>query len=221
MIEYNTNSYYALVLNDTLLNREEVQIEGELIHKKTELPNIPKFLYGANPNDVAKILGIKDTVEYAYDRKTTRQSVKSWREVEELILSRSVRIIVWYGSSELVLPEDDYKIVTPELFQFLIETSARYEAGRSSESLASPKGARARNSHAAKNSKLLRVVQNKALDTIKSNQELSYFEDLYGIRIKARERHSDINDILYGTKVLSRADKSWKESKTTSQWLKV
>lgn len=214
MIENNTNSYYALVDNELLHSDKEVVIVGEIVHRDTELPRIPSFLYGTNPNDVSKIVQVVEHVSVGYDYRTTRQSVRSWVEVEELIMSRSIRIIVWEGSEELSIPSGDYRILSPELFELLTETSNKYKETNSEEDIQYDETHR--NGKVSK----LREVQNKVLDLVHSNQDLSYYEDLTGLSIKARVRDKDIYSIHKEDKYIDRAERNWKEKgKTPHQWL--
>lgn len=115
------NSYYALVWNDSL--KREMRIKGELITRNTVLPDDPRMLYGTNSNDIAKIRNVGLWKEIEYDTITTKQSVKFWREVDEYILSRDVYILVWEGEEYLELPNDIYKIVSPDLFEYIVQTA--------------------------------------------------------------------------------------------------
>ena len=115
------NSYYALVWNDSL--KRKMRIKGELITRNTVLPDDPRMLYGTNSNDIAKIRNVGLWQEIEYDTITTKQSVKFWREVDEYILSRDVYILVWEGEEYLELPNDRYKIVSPDLFKYIVQTA--------------------------------------------------------------------------------------------------
>lgn len=115
------NSYYALVWNDSL--KRKMRIKGELITRNTVLPDDPRMLYGTNSNDIAKIRNVGLWQEIEYDTITTKQSVKFWKEVDEYILSRDVYILVWEGEEYLELPNDRYKIVSPDLFEYIVQTA--------------------------------------------------------------------------------------------------
>lgn len=121
----HVNSYYALVWNNSLERRMEVK--GELITNHTTLPKDPRVLYGTNNNDVAKIRKVSAWEEIEYDTLTTKQTVRFWKEVDEYILSRDVRIIIWDGRDTLCLPNDKYKIVSPDLFEYIVQTSGKRE----------------------------------------------------------------------------------------------
>lgn len=94
-----------------------------MITKNTVLPDDPRMLYGTNSNDVAKIRNVGIWKEIEYDTITTKQSVKFWKEVDEYILSRDVYILVWEGEEYLELPNDRYKIVSPDLFEYIVQTA--------------------------------------------------------------------------------------------------
>lgn len=113
-------SYYALVWNDSL--NKKMKVKGELITRNTVLPKDPRMLYGTNCNDIAKIRNIGVWKEIEYDVLTTKQSVKFWKEVDEYILSRDVYIVVWEGEEYLDFPNNNYKIVSPELFEYIVQT---------------------------------------------------------------------------------------------------
>lgn len=81
------------------------------------MPDDPRILYGSNDNDIAKIRNVEMWKEIEYDTLTTKQTVRYYTEVKEYVLCRDVRIIVWQGDEELRLPSNDYKIVSPELFE--------------------------------------------------------------------------------------------------------
>lgn len=214
MIEYNTNSYYALVWEDVLNSKDELVISGELIHKETKLPDMPELLYGTNPNDITKVRKVNFLEKIEYDVRTTRQSVTNWRDVEEYILSRALRIIVWQGSETLNLPTDSYRVVSPEMFRFIVKSADR---NLNTNNLVDVVNKEVKLSDTDKN---YREVQNKILDTIKSNEDIKYYEDLYGVKIRARSRSKDINSVLYDDKVIKRADKNWKEKgKAPTQWM--
>lgn len=119
--------YYALVWNTFLNSKKNLEIKGEKITKSTELPKDPCMLYGTNDNDVAKIRKVESWTEIEYDVHTTSQRVKFWKEVEEYIISRDVYILVWEGSEILSLPNDPYRIVTPDLFDYLVSTARETE----------------------------------------------------------------------------------------------
>lgn len=118
-MDTNTNMYYALVWNTTLSSKKKIIIQGEKITRSTKLPKDPRMLYGTNNNDIARIIKKDNWIEIKYDIMTQRQSVKFWTEIDEYVLSRDIRIIVWQGESELVLPSKQYKIVAPDLFQHI------------------------------------------------------------------------------------------------------
>lgn len=122
MREYDTNLYYALVLNSTL-EKKDLVINGELITKDTELPKDVELLYGAHSNDVAKIRKVKDITEVHYDYRTTKESYSNRREVKEFVLPRDVCIIVWQGYPILYTSYRSYRIVTPEVFEDLVSHS--------------------------------------------------------------------------------------------------
>ncbi len=114
--------YYALVWN-TALDEKDLVIQGQLITKNTILPEGPHMMYGTNPNDILKVRTEKIKEKIEYDVLTMKQSVKFIREVEEIDIPRDVRILVWEGSDKINLKESDYKIVSPQMFQELIEMS--------------------------------------------------------------------------------------------------
>lgn len=122
MSKCHVNSYYALVWNNSL--ERKMEVKGELITKNTVLPKDPRMLYGTNNNDIAKIRKVSAWEEIEYDILTTRQTVRFWKEVDEYILSRDVRIIVWEGEDILCLPNDKYRIVSPDLFEYIVKTSS-------------------------------------------------------------------------------------------------
>lgn len=121
-MDTNANMYYALIWNTTLSSKKKIIIQGEKITRSTKLPKDPRMLYGTNNNDIARIVKKDNWMEIRYDIMTQRQSVKFWTEIDEYILSRDIRIIVWQGESELVLPSKQYKIVAPDLFQHICMT---------------------------------------------------------------------------------------------------
>lgn len=122
MKEKPNNTYYALVWNTSLEQKESI-IEGELISKDTVIPDDPRVMYGTNPNDVLKVSIEHIKTEIEYDVLTTRQSVRFIKEIEEFELPRDVRIIVWEGSNVLHIPYDKYRIVSPKDFEALVEIS--------------------------------------------------------------------------------------------------
>lgn len=115
----NGNLYYALVWNTTLKIKNKT-VEGELLNKNTILPDDPRMLYGTNPNDILKIQSESFVKIMKYDVMTMTQSVKFHKKIEEVIIPRDVRIIVWENSELLNLSEDNYRIVTPEYFKEII-----------------------------------------------------------------------------------------------------
>lgn len=126
-MDINVNMYYALIWNTTLSSKKKIIIQGEKITRSTKLPKDPRILYGTNNNDVARIVKKDNWIEIKYDIMTQKQSVKFWTETDEYILSRDIRIIVWQGESELVLPSKQYKIVAPDLFQHICMTCCEDE----------------------------------------------------------------------------------------------
>lgn len=123
MDDCHVNSYYALVWSSEVSSKRKKEIKGEKITRQTSLPEDPRILYAANKNDVAKIKTVKIWEEIEYDPVTTKQSVRFWKETEEYILPRDVCIVVWEGSDTLCLSEDNYRIVTPEDFKCIVESS--------------------------------------------------------------------------------------------------
>lgn len=122
-MEYrDTNTYYALVSCSTLQTKEDIAIQGNVIHSDTVLPNEPRLLYGTNGNDVAKIRIIEAYKKITYDVFTTRQSVVFWEEIEEYDIPRDTRIIIWEGKDDLEIQHDSYQIVTPDLFNLIVST---------------------------------------------------------------------------------------------------
>lgn len=124
MKELNSNMYYALVWNTSLSNKKQV-IKGTKITRSTRLPKDPRMLYGTNNNDIARIIKKDNWMEVKYDIMTQRETVTFWKEEEEYVIYRDIRIIVWQGNDELYLPKemDKYKIVSPELFEYICSTS--------------------------------------------------------------------------------------------------
>lgn len=120
----SNSSYYALVWKDSL--DKKGKIKGELITKNTVLPDDPRILYGLNDNDIAKIRNVEMWKEIEYDTLTTKQTVRYYTKVKEYVLCRDVRIIVWQGDEELRLPSNDYKIVSPELFEIIAQVSNNF-----------------------------------------------------------------------------------------------
>lgn len=123
MKENDCNLYYALVWNTQLSSKENEVIKGDKITKSTVLPSDPRILYGVSDNDIKRIRSVKVLKEIEYDIYTTKQSVKFQRDVKEYILCRDIRIIVWRGANEINLLHDKYKIVTPELFETMVQIS--------------------------------------------------------------------------------------------------
>lgn len=123
MKENDCNLYYALVWNTQLSSKENEVIKGDKITKSTVLPSDPRILYGVSDNDIKRIRSVKVLKEIEYDIYTTKQSVKFQRDVKEYVLCRDVRIIVWRGANEINLLHDKYKIVTPELFETMVQIS--------------------------------------------------------------------------------------------------
>lgn len=121
MGEYCRNSYYALVWSTTLESKGHVK--GELMSQSTRLPKDPGILYGTHNNDVIKVKSVEFKEELSYDSLTTKQSVKFNRVVEEYIIPRDVRIIVWEGSDTLDVSCDKYRIVSPQIFKDLVAMS--------------------------------------------------------------------------------------------------
>jgi len=116
---YHNNFYYALVWSKDLTS--EIEVIGEKITRNTVLPKDSRMLYTTNGKDLSKIVKVKTWKEITYDPLTTKQSVKFWDETEEYTLKRDVCILVWEGSEILSLPSKQYKIVSPELFEEIIE----------------------------------------------------------------------------------------------------
>lgn len=121
MDEYDVKTYYTLAWSTTLT--QDVYIRGKAIGKNTKLPKDPKMLYGTNENDIFKIKRVEYETEITYDVFTQKQSVRYIPIVEEFSIQRDMRIIVWEGSEELSLLNDDYRIVTPEDFEDLVRLS--------------------------------------------------------------------------------------------------
>lgn len=126
MRENDCNTYYALVWSTILSSKKKETIKGEKITKSTVLPNDPRILYGTSNNDVIKIRNVEMWKEIEYDIATTKQTVRFHKEIKEYILCRDVRIIIWQGSEELNLPSDEYRIVTPELFEIITQLTNNY-----------------------------------------------------------------------------------------------
>ena len=126
-MDINTNMYYALVWNTTLSSKKKNIIQGEKITRSTKLSKDPRMLYGTNNNDIARIIKKDDWKEMQYNIITQKQSVRFWTEIDEYILSRDIRIIVWHGDSELSLPSKRYKIVAPDLFEHICMTCCEDE----------------------------------------------------------------------------------------------
>ena len=117
MREFDTNLYYALVWSDELATNKKLVIKGEVIDKTTKLPDDPRILYGAHPNDTVKITKITEVEELGYDCRTGIQSSHSWTEAEEYNLRRDVCILVWPRGDTLYTEYEDYRIVTPQVFE--------------------------------------------------------------------------------------------------------
>lgn len=128
MDNVENSMYYALVWNTALSPQidkkksKKIVIEGEKITRSTKLPRDPRMLYGTNNNDIARIVKTDNWMEIKYDIMTQKQTVKTWVENEEYLLSRDIRIIVWEGESKLELPSKLYKVVAPDLFEHIVKT---------------------------------------------------------------------------------------------------
>ena len=122
MTKRSKKSYYALVWNTALSNKDLV-IRGELVSQNTVLPKDPRMMYGTNPNDVLNVRIEKIKKEVKYDVFTTKQSVRFIKEIEKIELPRDVRIIVWDDEEELYIANKSYRIVSPQVFEELIEMS--------------------------------------------------------------------------------------------------
>lgn len=163
----DVNSYYALVWKDVL--KAKVEIKGELITRDTILPNDPRMLYGTNNNDVAKIKKIELWKEIEYDVLTTKQSVRFWKEIDEYILSRDVYIIVWEDSAILSLPSNSYRIVSPDLFEHIVQMSPKecYELSIEHDENANDNNLIAHGNNLVKN--ILLKLSNKSNNTVCKN----------------------------------------------------
>lgn len=115
----NLKTYYALVWSNIL--NEQVKLKGKRVNQDIKLPNDPRMLYGTNDNDVFKI--VKEVVhkKIKYDVFTTKQSVEFYIEKVEYVLPRDVRIIVWEGESELFLPNGNYRVMSPQMFESFVK----------------------------------------------------------------------------------------------------
>ena len=133
----NSKTYYALVWSDIL--NKNVELKGKEVNKDIELPDDPRMLYGANDNDTFKI--IKEVVhqKVKYDAFTTKQSVEFYIEKIEYVLPRDVRIIVWEGSEDIYLPSKNYRIMTPQMFEELVDECDIIKKGLFSEGIRLPR----------------------------------------------------------------------------------
>ena len=95
MRDYNTDLYYTLVWSSELDSKKDLVLSGLKITKDTKLPEDPTILYGAHPNDVAKIKVVKNNGKVSYDCKTATEKYECYDVIEEYILPRDVFIIVW------------------------------------------------------------------------------------------------------------------------------
>lgn len=121
MDEFCRNSYYALVWSTTL--DKDGYVKGKLINQSTKLPEDPNILYGTNNNDVMKVKTVEFEEEVSYNSLTTQQSVKFNKIVEEYILPRDVRIVVWNDYEYMNPKTDKYRIMTPEYFEEFVKLS--------------------------------------------------------------------------------------------------
>lgn len=133
----NLKTYYALVWNDVL--KKEVELKGKKVDKNIELPDDPRMLYGTNDNDTFKITKEVIHEKIKYDVFTTKQSVEFYVEEIEYVLPRDVRIIVWEGSDELLLPNDSYRIMTPQMFEQLVGECGDMKKGLFNEGIRLPR----------------------------------------------------------------------------------
>lgn len=133
-MENDCSLYYALIWNTTLEQKGDRFVIGEKITKTSKLPSDPTILYGTHNNDLKKIRSVEVWEEIVYDVATTKQSVRFHESVEEYELCRDVRIVVWNGSKELDLFNDEYKVVTPDLFEIMADYSS--ETGEMNEDIA-------------------------------------------------------------------------------------
>lgn len=134
MDDSHVNSYYALVWNTTL--ETGMELRGAKITRSTRLPKDSRMLYGTNRNDVSRIRKVKHWQEIEYDPLTTQQSIKFWNEIDEYDITRDIYIVVWEGKRRLDLSCDHYKIVSPEVFEYMIEMA--FEDGEPEQAWINP-----------------------------------------------------------------------------------
>lgn len=212
MKESDTKSFYALVWNTALSSKEELIIQGEEIHRDTIIPDDPRMLYGTNNNDVARITKVKEWKEIKYDTLTTKQSVRFWKEIDEYVLARDVRIIVWAGESELMLPSKEYRIVAPDLFKHIVETAPVSSASKSSTNLRVV-DSRDNGEKWGRYKDPSMNIDNTILDSIDFNETIDNYEDNFINTKRDNLIYAGNNKISYVQKVINNTLSGFSEGK--------
>ena len=114
--------YYALVWGEALKDKNLV-IKGSPLVKGTKLSEDPRMLYGTSDKDrfKVKIENYKEIKEY--DVFSTKQSVRFVKEVEEISVTRDVRIVIWQHKDTMCPKYDHYRVISKQYFEELAEHS--------------------------------------------------------------------------------------------------
>lgn len=114
--------YYALVWGETLKDKNVV-IKGKPLVKGSKLSEDPRMLYGTSEKDKfkVKVENYKNIVEY--DVFSTKQTVRFVKEVEEIVITRDVRIVIWQHADTMCPKYDHYRIISKDYFEELAENS--------------------------------------------------------------------------------------------------
>lgn len=118
----NEKYYYALVWGEALKDKNLV-IKGSPLVKGTKLSEDPRMLYGTSDKDrfKVKIENYKEIKEY--DIFSTKQSVRFIKEVEEISVTRDVRIVIWQHKDTMCPKYDHYRVISKQYFEELAEHS--------------------------------------------------------------------------------------------------
>lgn len=114
--------YYALVWGEALKDKNLV-IKGSPLVKGIKLSEDPRMLYGTSDKDKFKVRieSYKEIKEY--DVFSTKQSVRFVKEVEEVLVTRDVRIVIWQHKDTMCPKYDHYRVVSKQYFEELAEHS--------------------------------------------------------------------------------------------------